>query len=177
MSGMIIKSKLSKLDDRIVRLNVAKILVIMFFVSYLSQITFSLMLDLVQISIFGTPINQEHDFLATKGLVSLAIVGCLIAPLLETLLSQYAPIRICQISLHWSRRRAIFISALLFGVLHNYNIGYVVAMFGTGLVFAYAFTVFDKKGSNPVLWLTILHTARNVVSLIFWYFRQNPHSL
>ena len=50
-------------------------------------------------------------------------------------------------------------------------------MFGTGLAFAYAFTVFDKKGSNPVLWVTILHTARNGISLIFWYFRLNPHSL
>jgi membrane protease YdiL (CAAX protease family) len=135
------------------------------------------MLDLVGILIFGAPVNQEHDFLSTEGLLSLAIVGCLIAPLFETLVLQYAPIRICQISLHWSRRRAIFISALLFGVLHNYNIGYVVAMLGMGLVFAYAFTVFDKKGSNPVLWVTILHTARNVISLIFWYFRQNPHSL
>jgi hypothetical protein len=28
-----------------------------------------------------------------------------------------------------------------------------------------------------VLWVAVLHTVRNGVSLIFWYLRQNPHSL
>jgi hypothetical protein len=177
MYGTIIKSRLVALDERITRLNVAEIIVVMLFLSYLSPLIADSVLYVLQTLLFGAPINHEHDFLGAKGLVSLAIAGCLIAPPLETLLLQCVPIRICQVSLHWSRTRSIIISALLFGALHYYSFGYAVWAFAAGLTLAYAFTVFDRKGSNSVLWVSILHAARNGVSLVYLIFKLKNHAL
>jgi hypothetical protein len=172
------KSRLVALDERITRLNVAKIIVVMLFLSYLSPLIADSILALIQTLLFGAPINHEHDFHETKkGLVSFAIVACVIAPPLETLLSQCVPIRICQVSFHWSRTRSIIISALLFGALHYYSFGYAVWAFAAGLTLAYAFTVFDRKGSNSVLWVSILHAARNGVSLVYLIFKLKNHAL
>lgn len=100
--------------------------------------------------------------------LEIAILGCLIAPAIETLLLQYAPIRLCQMTKRVGALGAILISAVLFGVSHGYSADYMAAMFGVGIVFAYAFIIFDRRRERAGIFVFTLHAARNVVSFVIW---------
>lgn len=100
--------------------------------------------------------------------LEMMILGCVIAPAIETLLLQYIPIRLCLMTKRVSLLGAIFISATLFGMLHGYSTGYMAAMFGVGIIFAYAFIVFDRRHERAGTSVFVLHAARNLISFVIW---------
>lgn len=83
-----------------------------------------------------------------SSLTEAVLLAMVLAPLLETLLSQLAVLRLLgKISALRDRPWIpILISALLFAGMHCYSIGYMVNTFGVGLVLAVAFQVAGRTG-------------------------------
>jgi membrane protease YdiL (CAAX protease family) len=89
------------------------------------------------------------------------IIACIVAPLLETLMFQWLPIRAVQYVSRKSRWSAIMLSAIAFSVAHWYNGYYVIFAFLVGLVFAYSFIICDQAGKRPFLSVCLIHALRN----------------
>lgn len=109
----------------------------------------------------GGPTN-----LPAFGMAGRLIVGSIIAPLVETAIFQWAPIRLLRTWLKLPAALAVGVSAILFGAAHTYSIGYVVFTFFIGLVLAYGFAVRDYPGGKPYLLICIVHALRNAVSAL-----------
>lgn len=90
-----------------------------------------------------------------------------LAPLLETLIFQYAIIDFV-LTRFKSPPAAMLTSAIAFGLTHVYSPQYILATFFSGLLFAFLYLVFRFKNQQPVLFVLILHAGYN---LFVWLMR------
>jgi hypothetical protein len=102
-----------------------------------------------------------------RGLGSMILFGCLIAPMLETAVNQWACIRLlnrfgCRTAI------AIVISALLFGLGHSYSVVYILMTFTIGLVLAATFVIEDRRGGSPFLVTMTVHAMRNGITTLYY---------
>lgn len=91
---------------------------------------------------------------------------CVLAPLLETFLFQWLPIRLMQ---RFGCRREIsmvLVSALLFWASHWYSYYYCIYAFLIGLVLAYAFLACDKVGRKPFWIVSGIHALVNLTVFV-----------
>lgn len=93
----------------------------------------------------------------------------ILAPLIETLINQHWIIRFLSSRdcLKGKEVKIALISALIFGAGHFYSLAYILVL---GLLFAYAYIVYqDKKFS--AFWVVFwIHCIRNFISVILDYF-------
>jgi len=101
------------------------------------------------------------------GLVGRLIYGCVIGPAFETAVFQWAPIALLrhQLKLPWSI--VLGVSAVAFGLSHNYSPIYVVVAFLVGLVLACAYAVRAFAGGHPFTLTFFIHSLRNLVTTAF----------
>jgi membrane protease YdiL (CAAX protease family) len=104
-----------------------------------------------------------------RGLVSMLLFGCVIAPLVETALHQWACLRLLS-KLRCPVSAAIVVSALLFGLGHTYSIAYVAMTFWTGLVLAAVFVIEDRRAGRPFLATAAVHAMRNGITTLYFVF-------
>lgn len=94
------------------------------------------------------------------------ILSVIFAPILETLIFQYALIEL----LLKTRLRPIFvvaISALLFGVNHHYNLVYILVMTVIGFLFALYYMMLRAQGGwNKILLVVLLHALWNLIAFL-----------
>lgn len=109
----------------------------------------------------GGPANMPAFSLAGR-----LVLGMIIVPPIETALFQWLPLRLLHTWLKLPGGLAVLASAVLFGVAHGYNSGYVVSTFLIGLVLAWAFLVRDHEGGKAYLWVGVVHALRDAVSAI-----------
>jgi hypothetical protein len=108
----------------------------------------------------GNPIDKES-------VPEQLFVGCIIAPLIETLIFQYAAIRLLKrIGVH-NFYLQLTIPAVLFGLSHYYNPLYIVAMFIGGLIMNYLFLYSTANGRKAFLWVALLHCLYNLYGVLF----------
>ena len=113
-------------------------------------------------------------FMETAPFWTAAVLAWIVAPPLETLLAQWAPIRgLRRIPFLNSRDGIlILISALVFGLLHTYSALAVIRAFVIGLVLAYAFVIYEYKEGSPFWVVTAIHALRNMVSSVLFLFTE-----
>jgi len=107
----------------------------------------------------------DFDKYGVFGLIFLALI---LAPILETLLSQQIPILLSQRFIkHSPNIIGITISTLIFSWMHlGYSIWYAIGVIPAGFVLANTYIVFqDRKESS--FWMTsFLHSFRNLIPVI-----------
>ncbi|GAB2924102.1 hypothetical protein GCM10027093_74430 [Paraburkholderia jirisanensis] len=129
--------------------------------TYAAALPVSLAVVTVPSVAFDGPGFEKH------GLGSMILFGCLIAPMLETAVNQWACIRLlnrfgCRTAI------AIVISALLFGLGHTYSVAYVLTTFIIGLVLAATFVIEDHRGGSPFLVTMMVHATRNGITTLYY---------
>jgi len=91
-----------------------------------------------------------------------------VAPLIETSINQYGVYKICQ-KISYTKHKpllVIFISALIFGLMHFYNLGYVFFGFAMGLVLAYVYYFYHKHPVKAFWATTLIHALRNTTAYL-----------
>ncbi|MBV8665134.1 MAG: CPBP family intramembrane metalloprotease [Burkholderiaceae bacterium] len=153
----------AKCSERLGRLHPALFVYLVLFFSYavlLPQVALEAVIHNEALHINGGPSN-----LPAFGPVGRLIVASLIAPLVETALFQWAPIRLLHTWLRQPAWLAVLVSAVLFGMGHTYSLGYVVFTFLVGLVLAFGFQAKNYRGGHPYLLICIVHALRNVIAV------------
>ncbi len=102
----------------------------------------------------------------SAGFIERVFLGSLLAPLIETALFQWGPIRLLSGKYGFGPVTTIFASATLFAVTHTYSWGYAVFAFAVGLVLAYGYCRRNYLGGNAFLIVFMAHAARNLVATV-----------
>tara|TARA_R110000744_G_scaffold297985_1_gene407682 strand:- start:53 stop:508 length:456 start_codon:yes stop_codon:yes gene_type:complete len=114
----------------------------------------------------------EKSIFTGKSFFFKFFIAVVLAPLYETFIFQYIPIKIIgYIKIKkkiYSYAIAILASGLLFGIVHAKNPIYAIFGFIVGCIFAYMFILFSiRKDFNPFLAVVILHGTVNLFGLLF----------
>lgn len=105
----------------------------------------------------GGPNMGKHD------IVKMIVLGCVAAPLIETAVNQWLCLRILK-KLRCRAGVAIAISALLFGVAHNYSGASILFASFAGAILATVFVIEDARDGRPFLATWAVHLLRNATS-------------
>lgn len=100
------------------------------------------------------------------GLLGRLLVGSIVAPLIETTMCQWAPIRLLRSRLGLPWPVVLLTSAALFAATHPYSIGYVVFALLVGIVLAYCYAVQAEAGRRPFLFTCLVHALRNGIAIL-----------
>lgn len=114
---------------------------------------------------FG-PSSGALPEIAKYDLLTRLLVGSLAAPIVETFLFQWLPIRLIRRTFGASVWSAIGASTLVFGATHGYSILYATIALWGGLIFATVFVLRDYPGGRPFLVVATAHAARNTLASI-----------
>jgi membrane protease YdiL (CAAX protease family) len=93
-------------------------------------------------------------------------LGCVIAPLLETLINQWACLRLLE-KLRVNASVAILISSFVFAVLHYYSFAYMMTAFFSGVVLSTVFTIERCRRGHPFLATFATHAMKNWIASAF----------
>jgi len=96
------------------------------------------------------------------------VLVVIIAPFLETLLFQTSIFYVFnKFSFFKSRSLIVIIlSALAFGMAHNYSLLYIMFGFLMGLVLAYAYHIYLEKLESSYKVVTLIHSIRNLLAFV-----------
>ena len=108
--------------------------------------------------------HTEGPFKKPTSLTEKIIIGLIVAPLFETYIFQDGVFKILKGKMRDSF--IIFISALLFGLSHFYDLFYTMNTFLIGLVFAVAYRNWEGNNINKFWMIVIIHAMYNLVALL-----------
>lgn len=107
-----------------------------------------------------------NETIMTLGLGKQIFLAVILAPLIETLIFQKWVYQLLSL-VGWLKRNKIliiFISAVLFGMIHFYSLSYVIYNFFAGVLLMFAYIVrIDRK---PYWTVTVLHGLMNLFSIL-----------
>lgn len=155
---------LRRLDEFLTGLSVSKFIIII----TIDMIVSSIVLGAV-CSVFSEVISTGTDTNLMKSSLVTQFIGAIIfAPLLETFLFQQCLIKILRKIniLKDSKFKIVIISALIFGLQHSYDLGYVINSTVAGMFLSYAYITYEKKKISPFCVVCIIHSLRNFISFI-----------
>jgi hypothetical protein len=155
-----INPKVSQLALKLSGFNTLFLMIGAFLLQTAIMITFALF--------WWTDVSAEFRFDSLKEQIVLLVI---LAPILETLIFQYAIIEMIK-SKRGSDGLAVVVSALAFGLTHVYSVQYFTATFFSGLLFALIYLAFQMKNKMPVLFVTILHAAYNLFVVVMRQWNQ-----
>lgn len=97
-----------------------------------------------------------------------AFAAVFLAPVLETLMNQvFVYWLLSKIAYFRSRPWLIvFISAVLFGMMHWYNLGYIIFAFTLGLLFMCIYMYYLPNYSKAFWSTALIHFARNLTAVL-----------
>lgn len=95
----------------------------------------------------------------------LAIV--VIAPVLETYLINYYPIKILERWKVHNRILLIIIPSIIFSLFHYYNLIYVCMAFFGGLIMNSYYIINRELSDKAIYWLMLLHSMYNLFGYLF----------
>lgn len=126
------------------------------------------LLDLI-IEMAIDPNYSQLDF-GNKSTSSILFEVLVLAPLLETLLIQFLIIELILFFLSevsWKSLLSILVSGLIFGIMHQYNLGYMIAQTILGWLFGLVYIFYrHNKRLNPFLAVVITHFFYNLVNIL-----------
>lgn len=149
---------LRKIKFWLLELPTAKLIVLALVSTYVA------VLPLILYLLFVTPgqsLSGPH--LGKHDVLKLIVMGCIVAPLIETAVMQWGCLRLLK-KLRCRAGVAIGISALLFGLSHNYSSAYILFGVLVGAVLATVFIVEDARNGRPFLATWAVHLLRNGIT-------------
>lgn len=119
------------------------------------------MLALIQVFL----LIPEPSFTMQYGVGTQLLIMVLITPYLETL---FFHSYLLKLGLKYIGYKfiTVILSAVLFGGLHAYSGGYIIAATISGLIYGTYYFTFLRKSQNPVLRIYIMHAANNLLTVI-----------
>ena len=116
--------------------------------------------DFIHISVTDESITK--DLFEFRNIYEALIVIVLIAPVVETYLVQHLFFK--YLIGRWPQWAIIVLSAVVFGLFHHYNVGYVLYGIASGLLLSasYAF----RLRSNPFVCTALIHACYNLTGFI-----------
>jgi membrane protease YdiL (CAAX protease family) len=123
---------------------------------------FSLSLTVLDTLLFNINGVEEYDGQTLS--VNYIIMVIICAPLIETLLFQYAPLRLGHFFFKKNKYHYIVIillSSLIFGALHRGFRIYPFIAFCYGIIWAFSCFLFIRKRQHPVLYTSVIHAFYN----------------
>lgn len=118
-------------------------------------------------SLISTPSTEGPLKSASVG--TRIVMGSLVGPLFETALFQALPFWLLVQKLRLPSYVAVFASAALFGLAHNYSIEYVVLGFITGLILAFAYASLRPSTGRAFILVALSHALHNTISTAIMY--------
>ncbi len=99
----------------------------------------------------------------------------LVAPLFETIIFQTAIIKLVIylqkiIKIKQNNYLPITISAIAFGLYHNYNTTYIIIGIIGGFVFASSYIISKKRSEKPIINLFLIHSVLNFIPFCIDFF-------
>jgi len=111
-------------------------------------------------------IEVDYGFEKVNPIVKfLAIV--VLAPVLETYLINYYPIKILEKWKVKSKIVLIIIPSIIFSLFHYYNLIYVCMAFFGGLIMNSYYIVNRELSDKAIYWLMLLHSMYNLFGYLF----------
>jgi hypothetical protein len=131
------------------------------FLGVLFPLLFNLLFNLLDVY-FG--FNSVHEYEGYTLSVKYVITIVIIAPLIETLLFQYLPLKcshffLKQYKYHYTV--IILLSSLIFGSFHLKFRIYPIIAFCYGIIWAFCCFLFIRKKQHPILYTTVIHACYN----------------
>lgn len=118
----------------------------------------------IAIDMGGPQSFQELDY------GKMLLAGVVLAPVVETVLTQTLPIWLVHGKLKRQLPVAVAVSGLLFAAMHIYSVGYVVMALGPGLVFAVAYASQLPRGRRATWLVSLSHALHNGVLVVLLYY-------
>ncbi|KAF2343002.1 CPBP family intramembrane glutamic endopeptidase [Flavobacterium tistrianum] len=152
---------ISKIKNIVFGLKQWELILLIILLNFLNNYLFSVISNLFDISL-----NKGfNDHYTIKEKIVLFVIA---APLIETLLFQYAVIEIFK-SIKVKLKYCCFLSAFIFGSFHLYNIFYFLYAFVGGLLFAFLY-LRGKNQKNAILLPLVTHIIYNGLVFISKYY-------
>ena len=138
-------------------------------IKYILIITVSAYILILSIAavLSNTSLASDTTYSISSNILIEYLSGVIISPITETFLFQMAIIIFLR-DLVGIKNIAIqiIISALAFGILHlPYGIIHAVTAFIMGLILAYSYIIYEKKGMHPYWVVVIIHSLSNLISI------------
>ena len=106
---------------------------------------------------------SNHDGYSTTFTDFILIV--VIAPFMETLFCQYAPLKFAELFIKKQKYIhfciTIIIFSIVFGLLHWKSVLYMLVAFFYGLIWSFCCFLFIRKRQHPLLYTTLIHSCYN----------------
>jgi len=130
----------------------------------ISGVILLLSINLITSSLpYSESINNSEELKNLNPFLAFLLL-VLIGPLLETLIFQHLPIIILpKIIKNIQEKYLIFISAILFGLSHSYNITYIIFTFLGGIILAYYYFLSIKRKEQAFLNIFLIHLILNFI--------------
>jgi len=102
------------------------------------------------------------------GIFEIMLLALILAPILETLLSQQIPILLSQrFFKHSPNIIGITISTIIFSWMHlSYSIWYAIGILPVGLLLANTYIIFQERKESSFWMTSFLHSFRNLIPVI-----------
>jgi len=142
------------------------------FIMIMVLLTYIVIVPLIPLSIlFEIDDIGGPDTIRDSSFIMEFILVVIIAPLVETLIFQTSIFYIFNKFSFLKKRSAIVIilSALAFGIAHNYSTLYVLFGFNIGIVLAYAYNIYLEKLESSYKVVTLIHSIRNLLAFVLGY--------
>ncbi|HEY1025564.1 MAG TPA: CPBP family intramembrane glutamic endopeptidase [Sphingobacteriaceae bacterium] len=91
-----------------------------------------------------------------------------VAPILETFIFQRGVFKISTSLKPVKGKQALIIllSAFIFGLVHPYNLGYMLFAFSIGIVLAYVYYLFHRNPQKAFWTTALIHSLRNATAVL-----------
>lgn len=96
-------------------------------------------------------------------------LAVIIAPIIETLIFQHLVFWVFRKWIHVKNKYfwAIIISSVLFGLMHKYNVVYVIFAFLQGIILGYCYYFYWRKPKTAFWSTALIHAAHNGIAVLF----------
>ncbi|QXM05140.1 CPBP family intramembrane glutamic endopeptidase [Crassaminicella indica] len=154
-------------NDFLYNMKTPKYVVFMACVGYASSI---ILLNIIYL-IMGINFSQDGGptYINVLDEILFAII---LSPIIETLVFQTFVFTVMK-EMRWFKSKEFLImlfSAVCFSGMHMiYNAYYAMSAFIIGLILAYSFSIYSKKGKKASVVVILIHSFINMISVIFSY--------
>ena len=142
--------------------SIVKLILIGIFLPLIFSFLLGLAIELLSNEAGNTP---DVEFLNKYTKVSFVFMVILVAPLIETLINQYLPVKICHAVSRKHKYRncciVIILSSILFASLHTTSVAHFFVMLAAGFLWASSCFVLIRRKQRPLLYTAIIHAGYN----------------
>ncbi len=121
------------------------------------KVSLNYLSKLIDVNVSGEPIAK--GFFDFGNIYAAFFLIVILAPLIETYLVQYLFFK--NLTGRLPQWAIILLSAFVFGLLHHYNIGYILYAFLSGLLLSVSYSF--RLHSNPFVCTALIHSVYNLI--------------